>query len=51
MIKKIGTGARAELEKFFGRRVYLDLRVKVRSEWRDDERLLDQLGLHGRDRS
>jgi GTP-binding protein Era len=49
MIKKIGTAARQELEKFFGTRVYLDLHVKVRSEWRDDERLLDELGLHGRD--
>jgi GTPase len=45
MIKQIGTAARAELERFFGARVYLDLRVKVKSEWRDDERLLDELGL------
>ena len=51
MIKKIGTAARQELEKFFGTRVYLDLHVKVRSEWRDDERLLDELGLQSRDRS
>lgn len=50
MIKKIGTGARAELEKYFEGRVYLDLHVKVKSEWRDDERLLDELGLQGRDR-
>jgi len=26
--------------------VYLDLHVKVKSQWRDDERLLDELGLH-----
>ena len=51
MIKKIGTAARQELEKFFGTRVYLDLHVKVRSEWRDDERVLDELGLQSRDRS
>jgi GTP-binding protein Era len=50
MIKKIGTAARAELEKYFDARVYLDLHVKVKSEWRDDERLLDELGLQGRDR-
>jgi GTP-binding protein Era len=50
MIKKIGTAARAEIEKYLDRRVYLDLHVKVKSEWRDDERLLDELGLHGRDR-
>jgi len=45
MIKQIGTAARAELEKYLGGRVYLDLHVKVKSEWRDDERLLDELGL------
>jgi GTP-binding protein Era len=50
MIKQIGTAARAELAKYFDRRVYLDLHVKVKSEWRDDERLLDELGLQGRDR-
>jgi GTPase len=48
MIKQIGTAARAELEAHFGRRVYLDLHVKVKSEWREDERLLDELGLQGR---
>jgi GTP-binding protein Era len=45
MIKQIGTAARAELERYLGGRVYLDLHVKVKSEWRDDERLLDELGL------
>jgi GTP-binding protein Era len=45
MIKQIGTAARAELQHFFQRRVYLDLHVKVKSEWRDDERTLDELGL------
>jgi GTP-binding protein Era len=49
MIKKIGTTARQELEKYFGTRVFLDLHVKVRSEWRDDVRTLDEIGLHGRD--
>lgn len=48
MIKQIGTAARLELEAHFGRRVYLDLHVKVKSEWRDDERLLDEIGLQGR---
>lgn len=48
MIKQIGTAARAELQRFFGARLHLDLRVKVRSEWRDDERVLDELGLRGR---
>ncbi len=45
MIREIGTGARAELERFFGTRVYLDLHVKVKSEWRNDERVLDEMGL------
>jgi GTP-binding protein Era len=45
MIKRIGTTARQELEQYFGTRVFLDLHVKVKSEWRDDERLLDELGL------
>jgi GTP-binding protein Era len=50
MIKAIGTAARAELAQFFNTRVYLDLHVKVKSEWRDDERVLDELGLPGRRR-
>jgi GTPase len=45
MIKAIGTAARLELERFLGTRVFLDLHVKVKSEWRDNERLLDELGL------
>jgi GTP-binding protein Era len=45
MIKSIGTAARKELEQFFGARVFLDLRVKVRADWRENERLLDEIGL------
>jgi GTP-binding protein Era len=45
MIKTIGTAARLELEKFFDTRVFLDLRVKVREDWRENERILDELGL------
>jgi GTPase len=45
MIKSIGTAARKELEQFFGTRVFLDLRVKVRADWREDERMLDAIGL------
>ncbi len=47
MIKKIGTAARTELQKYLESRVYLDLHVKVKSEWRDDERLLDEIRLRG----
>jgi GTP-binding protein Era len=45
MIKKIGTAAREELERFFDTKVFLDLHVRVRSEWREDERLLAELGI------
>jgi GTPase len=45
MIKQIGTEARQDLERFFDCKVFLDLRVKVSPDWRDDERALDQLGL------
>jgi GTP-binding protein Era len=45
MIKSIGTAARQELEQFFQTRVFLDLRVKVRADWREDDRSLDELGL------
>jgi GTP-binding protein Era len=45
MVKAIGTAARAELEATFERKVHLELHVKVRAEWRDDERLLDELGV------
>jgi GTPase len=45
MIKKIGTEARKDLEAFFDCKVYLDLRLKVKPDWRDDERVLDDLGL------
>ncbi len=45
MIKEIGTAARQELMHHFETKVYLDLHVKVKSEWRDDERVLDQMGI------
>ena len=45
MAKRIGTEARVELERFFNCRLFLELHVKVRADWRDDERILDELGL------
>jgi GTP-binding protein Era len=45
MIKQIGTEARHDLEAFFGTRVFLDLRVKVNPAWRDNERVLDEIGV------
>src|SRR5688572_1543716 len=49
MIKEIGTAARTEIEEFLQRRVYLDLHVKVKSEWRDNERLLDEIKTQNRE--
>ena len=49
MIKQIGTAARAELEQYLAKRVYLDLHVKVKSEWRDDERMLDEIKAQNRE--
>ncbi|MBI2221831.1 MAG: GTPase Era [Acidobacteria bacterium] len=45
MIKRIGTEARKELESLFGTKVFLDLRVKVNADWRENDRLLDDLGV------
>jgi GTP-binding protein Era len=45
LVKQIGTEARRDLEAFFGSRVYLDLHVKVRADWRENDRILDQAGV------
>ena len=44
-LKRIGTQARKELNTLLGRRVHLDLWVKVREDWADDARALAQLGM------
>ncbi len=44
LLKKVGQKARLELEEFLGGHVYLNLWVKVKKDWSDDERLLKQLG-------
>jgi GTP-binding protein Era len=44
MLRRIGTEARKEIEAMSGRKVYLDLRVKVAAGWRDDEEALQQFG-------
>ncbi|EPZ8239769.1 GTPase Era [Vibrio fluvialis] len=43
-IKTIGTQARLDMEELFGRKVYLETWVKVKSGWADDERALRSLG-------
>jgi GTP-binding protein Era len=49
MIKRISQGARREIEQLLGTRVYLELWVKVRKQWRSDEEELERLG-YGRNR-
>jgi GTP-binding protein Era len=51
MIKRIGTEARKDLEAMLEGKVFLDLHVKVREDWRDNERILDEMGLGGRRRT
>lgn len=45
MIKQIGTAARQELEAFLGTKVFLDLHVRVATDWREDDRMLHEIGL------
>lgn len=45
MIKQIGSQARKDIEAMSGESVFLDLNVKVKKDWKDDERFLRQLGL------
>lgn len=44
MVKQIGAAARQEIEMMSGRKVYLQLQVKVRKNWRDDEKTLKAFG-------
>ncbi len=44
MLKAIGSAARKEIEEMGGRKVFLELRVKVSKDWRDDPYMLKQLG-------
>lgn len=46
-LKAIGTAARIRMEKLFGRKVFLQLWVKVRENWSDDEAALKRLGHDG----
>ena len=44
MLKKIGSAARQEIEAMGGRKVFLQLRVKVAKGWRNDENFLNRFG-------
>lgn len=43
-IKKLGIAAREEIEAFFGKHTYLDLNVKIKENWRNDDRMLKHFG-------
>ena len=43
-IKRIGTEARRDLEKFLGKKIFLETPVKVKKNWRDDDRQLKKFG-------
>ncbi len=43
-IKRTGIMARADIEEFTGKRIYLDLKVKVDKDWRDNENELRHFG-------
>ncbi len=44
MLKRIGTAARHEIEEMSGRKVFLELRVKVLKDWRKDENAMRRFG-------
>ena len=44
MLKKLGSWARKDIEKLMGTKVYLDLWVRVKKDWREDKNLLRQMG-------
>ena len=44
MLKKVGTQARLDLEKFFGKKVFLETHVRVAENWRNNEAMLRKFG-------
>jgi GTP-binding protein Era len=44
MLKSIGSAARKEIEEMGGRKVFLEVRVKVSKDWRDNQNMLNQFG-------
>jgi GTPase len=45
VIKEVGVRARPEVEALLGRKIFLELKVKVRHRWRRDEAMLERLGI------
>ena len=48
-LKKIGTYAREDLEEFFAAKIYLDIWVKVKEKWRDNDTVLNSFGYNIKD--
>jgi len=48
-IKKMGTAARREIEGFLGKKVFLELWVKVEKNWREDKKMLRRFGYQPED--
>ena len=45
-LKRVGREARLDMENFFQKKVFLELRVKVKKDWRNNERLIKKFGYH-----
>ncbi|KAG6550596.1 hypothetical protein Mapa_007849 [Marchantia paleacea] len=50
-LKLLATASRIDIQEFVGKEVYLELKVKVRENWREDDELLDYYGYNGKIRS
>ena len=46
MIKEIGTRARLDIQEYLGKKVYLELFVKVMPKWREREKILNEMGFN-----
>lgn len=44
LLKKVGTQAREDIEELLGEKIFLELWVKVKDDWRDSQNILDELG-------
>ena len=49
MLKEVGTRARIDMEKFLGKKVFLETYVKTLKNWRDEEKYFVELGLKDED--
>ncbi|GGX24091.1 GTPase Era [Aquimarina muelleri] len=47
-LKKVGTEARKDLEKFFGKKIHIELYVKINKNWRTNERQLKRFGYNNK---